>query len=558
LGSTVPHTPGGAHSWRLLLHSSAGSLRISLAQGRGTSLPHSIQTMFNAALNLSAEALVKEVCDRLTAKGLLKANEFICNDREATLVELFGKSNLDDGTLASIGGRRRLEVRLLSVTASKACAWLGNVVSEPVEMVDDGAFQARSEHGKVRSGHGEVQPRALTNQVVLPAAARPRAQRRAAALAALTSGVAPPQRTHQRDAHGDAAHPKSAMEGTRRLELLGSEDLAFWVCDRLVEKGLLNAQSTYERRDRALGISSLLRSAHVDGEALAGFRDQRSLEQHLLGITGSNACMHSESAISDLADILLELPSAEQADRSSSDPFETAPDGLDSKDLGISNSTASPPQSRDNPRLEDVAARVCTRLVEKGLLKTKPAFVRTDREASICTLLRKAGLEGAALTAYSDGRSLPLSLQSALNGEACAWLDNTVVELIELLQGNDSPRELLNEDSRTSARKQALTTERFDEVDPAQKLPVTVKHTGAEVVDSPRSIASCSTCDCVREVPAQKHVSFSAAPDEVLHIVPYSEMYILHPRNFQFDSDGRYITGDEAINANLRSAVRSA
>jgi len=328
-----------------------------------------------AASNLSAEPLAKEVCDRLLKKGLLNANPaYVHKVREAELAEIFEEANLDGRTLPLIGGSRRLEVHLLSVTAGEACAWLDHVISELTEMVQDGAFQ-------VRSGRGEVQPRTLGNKAVL-----------------------------------------TAVEGTRRLELLGSEDLASWVCDRLVERGLLKAENTRERHDREVGISSLLQRAHVDGEALAGFHDQRSLEQHLLCITGNTASVHLERAISDLADMLLELASAEQ---------------------------------------------------------------------------------------------------------------------VELSQGNDD----------------------FDEVDPApmQKLPVVKgEHTGAGVVDTPRSMAFCSTCDCIEEMPAQKRVSFSAAPPEVSHVVPYSEVYILHPDKFDFDSEGRYITDDESIDANLRSTVRPA
>jgi len=501
--------------------------------------------MLNAALSPSAGALAKEVCDRLLKKGLLKAKpEFIRKDREAKLSEIFGKANLDGGTLPSIGGRKRLEVHLLSVTAGEACAWLGNVVNELAEMVQDGAFQVRSENGDVQS-----------HKAVSTAMERER-------------------------------------ERARRLEMLGSEDLASGVCDRLVERGLVKAESTCERRGREMaGISSLLRTAHIDGEALAGFRDRRSLEQHLLNASGSDTRLHLESSISDLAEMLLELASFEQAgtvedagtaawadrpdsasseqagiaedtgtaacaiqssaasfeqarpiesagttagaDQSSSVQFETASDGLDKKTPGASSSTASPPPSRP-PRLEAVAARVCTRLVEKGLLKKKPAFVRTDREASICTLLRKAGLEGAALTAYSDKRSLQLRLQGALNGEACAWLDNAVAELVELSQGNDD----------------------LDAIAPAQKSPVKGEHNGAGLVDTPRSMASCSTSDSIKEIPPQKRVSFSAAPPEVVHVVPYSEVYSFHPDKFEFDSDGRYITDDESIDPTLRSAVR--
>jgi len=97
-----------------------------------------------------------------------------------------------------------------------------------------------------------------------------------------------------------------------------------------------------------------------------------------------------------------------------------------------------------------------------------------------------------------------------------------------------------------------------NKVDPAppQTFPVKEGHTAAGAADSPRSVASCSTSDRVEEMPAQKHVFFSATPAEVLHIVPYSEMYLLHPSKFEFDSDGRYITDDESIDTNLRSAVR--
>jgi len=114
--------------------------------------------------------------------------------------------------------------------------------------------------------------------------------------------------------------------------------------------------------------------------------------------------VHLLSAISDLSDVLVELASAEKAgategtiagaDGPGSDPFETASDGLDNKDLGTSNSMASPAHGQGPPRLEAVDARVCTRHVEKGLLRTKPTFVRTNCEAKICTLVGKAGLEG--------------------------------------------------------------------------------------------------------------------------------------------------------------------
>jgi len=305
--------------------------------------------MFNAASNLSAEALAKEVCDRLAGKGLLKTKPaFIRMDREAKLAEIFGKANLCGETLQSVGGRRRLEVHLLSVTAGEACAWLGNVVNELAEMILDGAFQANS-------GHEEVQPHALINNNN----------------AALTT-----------------------LERMPGLELLRSEDLVSMGCGRLLEASLT--------------------------------------------------------------------------------------------------------QNQVHPRMEAVAARVCTRLVEKGLLKTKPAFVRIDREANICKLLRKAGFEGGTLAAYGDGRGLRLRLQGALNGEACAWLDDAVAELVELSQSNDI----------------------FDELDPApaQKLPLTGDPAGIGEFNTPRSMASCSTCDGVPEMP------FSAAHTDETQKQGYSTL----------------------------------
>jgi len=105
-----------------------------------------------------------------------------------------------------------------------------------------------------------------------------------------------------------------------------------------------------------------------------------------------------------------------------------------------------------------------------------------------------------------------------VNGEACARLDNKV------------------------------------DTAPAQTLPVKEGRAGAGMVDTARSVASCSTTDCVQEVPARKRVSFSEAPAEVFHIVPYSEIYLLHPKKFVFGSDGRYVPNDESVEANLRSA----
>jgi len=92
-----------------------------------------------------------------------------------------------------------------------------------------------------------------------------------------------------------------------------------------------------------------------------------------------------------------------------------------------------------------------------------------------------------------------------------------------------------------------------------------VVDTAPEVVDTLCCMASCSMTNSVKVIQAQtdsvkviqahKHVSFSDLPAEVLEIVPYSEMYGLHPSKFEFDRDGHYIVDDKSIDARLQSAT---
>jgi len=121
----------------------------------------------------------------------------------------------------------------------------------------------------------------------------------------------------------------------------------------------------------------------------------------------------------------------------------------------------------------------------------------------------------------------------------------------------DTPRSILREEKKTNEMAYARLENKVKQA-PALKLQAKEGHMGAGVVDTPRSMASCSTTDWVEGIPGQKRISFNAAPAEVLHIVPYSEMYLLHPNKFEFDFAGFYITHDESIDANLRSTVCSA
>jgi len=209
---------------------------------------------------------------------------------------------------------------------------------------------------------------------------------------------------------------------------------------------------------------------------------------------------------------------------------------------------------------EALAEEVCDRLSKKGLLKANPSYAYKVREAELVEIFEEANLDGRTLLSIGESRRLEEHLLGVTAGEACAWLDHVISELNEMVQ--DLEMASAEQDKTVVEFTQlSQSDDDFDEVDPApaQKLPaVKGERTNVADVDIPRSVASCSTCDCIEGMPAQKRVSFSAAPPEVLHVVAYSEVYILHPDKFDFDSDGRYITEDESIDVNLRSTVRLA
>jgi len=77
-----------------------------------------------------------------------------------------------------------------------------------------------------------------------------------------------------------------------------------------------------------------------------------------------------------------------------------------------------------------LAHAVCDKLVERGVLKEKPAFIRTDREAKIAKVFEVAKLDGASLLGMT-GRAVEVAVRNATEGEA--WVDDVQRALKGLL-----------------------------------------------------------------------------------------------------------------------------
>lgn len=79
----------------------------------------------------------------------------------------------------------------------------------------------------------------------------------------------------------------------------------------------------------------------------------------------------------------------------------------------------------------EVAKAVCDRLVAKGQMKEKPAFIRTDREAKIATIFDEAGLTGEKLVSFDNIGPLEMLLRKHTNGET--WLAQVQDALVSML-----------------------------------------------------------------------------------------------------------------------------
>lgn len=211
-------------------------------------------------------------------------------------------------------------------------------------------------------------------------------------------------------------------------------DLSRRICDNLVEKGLLKSKPASIRTDREAQIVNLFGAAALDGDMLSTFRDRRSLETHLLIVAGhaypwfdtmmvellalqadgtANLEMHGITA--------MQVPEASEHDGQQAD----------STSLPKSCLRSSPTPSVSS---SDLSKKICDNLVEKGLLRAKPSFIRSDREARLADVFTKAALDGRRLSKFCDRKSLEKQLLQATSGESCAWLRNVIDELMEIIE----------------------------------------------------------------------------------------------------------------------------
>lgn len=90
---------------------------------------------------------------------------------------------------------------------------------------------------------------------------------------------------------------------------------------------------------------------------------------------------------------------------------------------------------------EELARALCDVLVEEGLLKSKPAFIRTDREALLARIFQECGLDGAKMFEMTNTGPLEKLVRNQTQGEA--WVDGVVSGLISML-----PREVQTAEKR--------------------------------------------------------------------------------------------------------------
>eukprot|EP00747_Dinoflagellata_sp_TGD_P163428 gnl/TRDRNA2_/TRDRNA2_182084_c0_seq1.p1 gnl/TRDRNA2_/TRDRNA2_182084_c0~~gnl/TRDRNA2_/TRDRNA2_182084_c0_seq1.p1 ORF type:complete len:234 (+),score=61.75 gnl/TRDRNA2_/TRDRNA2_182084_c0_seq1:87-788(+) len=80
---------------------------------------------------------------------------------------------------------------------------------------------------------------------------------------------------------------------------------------------------------------------------------------------------------------------------------------------------------------EQLAHALCDALVQKGQLKDKPAFIRTDREAKIAAIFESVGLDGAKMDSFDNPGPLEMLIRKGTNGEA--WVQQVQDALISML-----------------------------------------------------------------------------------------------------------------------------
>jgi len=80
---------------------------------------------------------------------------------------------------------------------------------------------------------------------------------------------------------------------------------------------------------------------------------------------------------------------------------------------------------------DDVARYLCDDLVDKGHLKSKPAFIRTDREAKLAQIFREQRLDGEWMANLMNPGPLEKLIRQATQGEP--WVEPVVAGLVAML-----------------------------------------------------------------------------------------------------------------------------
>lgn len=80
---------------------------------------------------------------------------------------------------------------------------------------------------------------------------------------------------------------------------------------------------------------------------------------------------------------------------------------------------------------KELATALCDSLVKKGQLKEKPAFIRTDREAKICSVFEAAGLDGAKMSSFDNPGPLEMLVRKNTSGEP--WVNQVTAALVAFL-----------------------------------------------------------------------------------------------------------------------------
>jgi len=79
----------------------------------------------------------------------------------------------------------------------------------------------------------------------------------------------------------------------------------------------------------------------------------------------------------------------------------------------------------------DLAFHLCDDLIAKGQLKSKPAFIRQDREVKIASIFEDGNLDGAKMRTFSNSGPLEMLVRKHTQGEA--WVEQVIASLVSFL-----------------------------------------------------------------------------------------------------------------------------